>query len=514
MRSFLPEDFEELLLGKLLLGESLDLEDEIRLAGRIDRDPEFAERAVALSRVEVLFSTLSSSREVELEKNVMSAAYRKYGAVRAVGNSGGSNFVLKRISVRWATASLIVIVAVVMSLVVSRFPGRSADQISVVSLNGKAMARRNDRDVPIRAGTLLCSGDVLRTEASGAITLNWAGEHGSSMIDLGQNSVATLTNTDQGKHVDLMRGEFSADVSPQPSGKPMVLHTPHGRAEVLGTRFILNVGADATQLRVDHGRVLVTKDNVGQIVESQQVGTLPVSGAVDVSFRRASESLKDGLIAHWPLDECNGSQTMDLGGSYPLKMTRTDLKPGLTGKSMAFRDPCSALATGIVNLPDEFTLSLWVFAYEWDNGLRFLFSNSEVGLATPGLRLFVNVIETLPNGAVLLHNDGAIYLEAGNGMHWSRVSTRPAVMKLDAWQHISVSISRPSGRALIFVDGENVSRSSAIISDFPLRAPLSFGAAFGDYPLSISGRLDDIRIYDRVLRPDEIRGLFEAGHGN
>jgi ferric-dicitrate binding protein FerR (iron transport regulator) len=72
------------------------------------------------------------------------------------------------------------------------------------------------------------------------------------------HTVATLSNGGQ-KQVHLRAGSLSADVKPQPAGKPLLIHTPTATLEVLGTRFDVESGTGATRLLVSEGAVRVTR---------------------------------------------------------------------------------------------------------------------------------------------------------------------------------------------------------------------------------------------------------------
>ena len=65
--------------------------------------------------------------------------------------------------------------------------------------------------------------------------------------------------TARGKEAFLARGRLTADVAPQPAGRPLLVSTPHSEATVLGTRFTLRVDALSTRLDVERGRVQLVK---------------------------------------------------------------------------------------------------------------------------------------------------------------------------------------------------------------------------------------------------------------
>ena len=77
-----------------------------------------------------------------------------------------------------------------------------------------------------------------------------------------------LTFSDQGqKELRLMRGRFSADVKPQPEGKPMLIDTPSAVLEVIGTQFEVEAKAESTTLYVREGKVQVRRVYDGRTVD-------------------------------------------------------------------------------------------------------------------------------------------------------------------------------------------------------------------------------------------------------
>jgi hypothetical protein len=60
---------------------------------------------------------------------------------------------------------------------------------------------------------------------------------------------------DQGKYVELAEGALTADVSPQPADRPMILKTPKAEAVVLGTKLRLAANVETASLKVENGRV-------------------------------------------------------------------------------------------------------------------------------------------------------------------------------------------------------------------------------------------------------------------
>jgi Concanavalin A-like lectin/glucanases superfamily/FecR protein len=500
MSTVLPEDTDDWTLALLLLGEELTPEEDVALAKRLEEDEPFAKRAMHLTRVEQSLRLQATSREDEVIASVLASWQHSSSqtASPAKPSRGGQGVLWKLVALGAGIAFL---------LMVALWPSATSGQLRIVESNGQVFVQRGGREWQAIRGELFKPGDALWTRESGTVSLEWPGRDGSSTIHLRANTKAVFNENDSGKRIDLQQGELRAEVAKQPAGKPMMLHTPHGQAEVLGTTFVLNVQPDSTRLQVEHGRVLMAKDSVGQIVEANQTGVLSRSGTLDVAFKPVAESLQDGLFAHWPLDEVTDGMTPDRTGRYPARIQHVDVVAGRVGKATRFTNDMGIVQTPAVTLPDEFTLALWVKADDWNGHLRFLFANSLQKNETPGVRFFVNRIDVRSESDKTMHNNRTLHLETGNGEMWARTRSTPAVMKLSTWQHVTLTVDRPNGIAEMYVDGERVSETRGIRDDFKTHAPLTFGAVPDRWQSAIPGCLDDIRIYSRLLRHEEIRAL-------
>ena len=85
-------------------------------------------------------------------------------------------------------------------------------------------------------------------------------------VEIAGNSMLTISNVGQ-KELLLREGSFSADVKPQPKGKPMLVHTQFARFEVLGTRFTVDEDLSSSTLIVNEGNVRATRLSDGSSVD-------------------------------------------------------------------------------------------------------------------------------------------------------------------------------------------------------------------------------------------------------
>ncbi|MEK6237228.1 MAG: FecR family protein, partial [Planctomycetales bacterium] len=130
-----------------------------------------------------------------------------------------------------------------------------------------------EKGQPLRGGTL----ESLSTDSWIEIEFR----DGSRVTTSGQ-SVLTISERDQ-KELHLRQGQLSADVSPQPSGKPMLIYTPTAELEVLGTQFNVDARPAATVLTVNKGRVRATRLSDGSVTE------VPANHQVTAAASRLAE---------------------------------------------------------------------------------------------------------------------------------------------------------------------------------------------------------------------------------
>ncbi len=87
-----------------------------------------------------------------------------------------------------------------------------------------------------------------------------------SKVMISGNSMLTFSDSGQ-KELRLKEGSFSANIVPQPKGKPMLVHTRSALFEVVGTRFSVDAELSSTTLTVNEGMVRATRLSDGRAVE-------------------------------------------------------------------------------------------------------------------------------------------------------------------------------------------------------------------------------------------------------
>lgn len=113
------------------------------------------------------------------------------------------------------------------------------------------------------------------------------------------------------KQLHLTRGLFSAEVEPQPAGRPMIIRTATAELQVLGTVFSVAAQPSATALDVASGTVRLQRLADGRTVtvagRQQAVATLDVSARLDADLRQRPPTTLVRRFDQAPPEWCRGT---------------------------------------------------------------------------------------------------------------------------------------------------------------------------------------------------------------
>jgi ferric-dicitrate binding protein FerR (iron transport regulator) len=143
-------------------------------------------------------------------------------------------------------------------------------------------------------------------ESMAAGTLETVGESATAQLQFRDGTLISLTgeselsfSEDGQKLLVLREGSLSAQVKPQPKGKPMLVRTPSAEAEVIGTVFNLSTRSEDTLLKVDEGLVKLKRLSDGSAIDVPAKSSALAS--LDSTSKLNSSSTPDALSA-WSFD--------------------------------------------------------------------------------------------------------------------------------------------------------------------------------------------------------------------
>lgn len=183
----------------------------------------------------------------------------------------------------------------------------------LATVSGEAyMVMASGKRQPADSGLTISNGTTIETVGSTSL-VEVTFSDGTQILIAGESSV--VCSSLEPKTLVISRGAVSASVEPQPSGQPMLLHTPLASVEVLGTEFNLASAAGITDLHVTEGRVKLTRELGGESLVVNQgtraVARAETSDVVVRDVRQTSDTweqdYEDGLPASCVLGEFIGS---------------------------------------------------------------------------------------------------------------------------------------------------------------------------------------------------------------
>ena len=207
-----------------------------------------------------------------------------------------------------------------------------------------------------------------------------------------------------------------------------------------------------------------------------------------------------GIVAHWTFDETSGtvaadasgrgndaeyvaSPTLGTAGAFPPK---TDNSVQLDG----FSEYITA-NQGLLNDVEEFTLAGW-------------FRSADLGPA----KSYFGQHQLVEIGIDMSARQLDLWTDAGGSLD------APNVLMPGKWQHIAAVGT--SSSLTLFVNGREVATGGTGASDYGNNSEVfkvgeGVMESSGDY---FNGRVDDVRVYQRALCPDQIHELYKGGRPN
>ncbi|MBN1652870.1 MAG: FecR domain-containing protein [Deltaproteobacteria bacterium] len=159
---------------------------------------------------------------------------------------------------------------------------------TVSEVQGDVQADRKDHRIRVKQGTQIKNHSRLLVRGSGSSALLTFAD--GSWTRIGGDARIGIQATDAGHRIHVSQGHLLADLKKQKPNQPFVFTTKHASATVLGTRIWLQARTEATVLRVDRGRVRMTRLSDGQSLLVQGGNTAVASADATSPFRTQATS--------------------------------------------------------------------------------------------------------------------------------------------------------------------------------------------------------------------------------
>ena len=291
-------DWEE-LIERRLRGELEDSESE-RLAKLLDSNADFRQEFVQQAQWDTeVAEALRESSHSPPEADIVPAERTK------ADGQWASKPTFLRLMLAAAAVVIVALSAGLIYQLVNPDDGipdtnsvakpRRVSDVSIARITGLSgsLVWTGDRGQIVRdvkVGTELAGGTIEGMTPDSWFELQF--NDGSTVMISG---TSMLTFADRGqKELRLREGIFSANVVPQPEGKPMLIHTPSTLLEVLGTQFDVEASQSSTMLNVTEGKVRVRRLSDGREVDVPEKHRVIAEGEGDLTLQPVPES-----VNHW-----------------------------------------------------------------------------------------------------------------------------------------------------------------------------------------------------------------------
>jgi RNA polymerase sigma-70 factor (ECF subfamily) len=225
-----------------------------------------------------------------------------------------------------------------------------------------------------------------------------------------------------------------------------------------------------------------------------------------------------GLVLHLPLDEGIGEQTRDVSGRGHdgELMNGPEWVDGRSGKALAFGGDVKGRDRPFVRVKNigygrhrSFTVAFWFQCLDNRGGsYQYLFSHG-IPEKPHNLNVYIGRQEhVIPQDRGVLRT---FLMDEDDESKWhpelDLKADATGLNVLDgAWHHYGVVVDRAGSR--VYIDGVARASSRAGGGAFDPKGDIVLGGRSDlDRGRFFRGALDDLRIYDRALAPEEMRGL-------
>ena len=228
-----------------------------------------------LRELDELLQTDTHAREIFIRETNLIAAIEGIADEQDLGPSVSALPIQNpdpstRLTNQWIMVTGWLVAAVAASFLIAFFATsnrktQSKTIATVIGVNGPLQWTGNGGQLrsDLSVGMKLPGGTIDGVSPESWFSLQF--DDGSVVVTSG-NSMLAFSDLGQ-KVLHLKAGRLSADVTPQPNGSPMLIHTRSAILEIVGTSFDIDTDLAATALNVTEGKVRVKRRSDGQLVD-------------------------------------------------------------------------------------------------------------------------------------------------------------------------------------------------------------------------------------------------------
>jgi len=221
--------------------------------------------------------------------------------------------------------------------------------------------------------------------------------------------------------------------------------------------------------------------------------TLLVAGLL--AFFGQSLAAEEGLVGYWKFDEDGGTEVADSSGTgnNGVFVGNIEWVEGMFGSALLFSESQSCVNiehSESIDLSEEVTIALWAKPEASQSASAKFLCKQKSGEYPYALQ----------------------YNDTGSGIFGTinttaRSDTAPHLEVFTEWAHLAYTYNGEAG--ILYKDGVEVARKAASGELQQNELSLAIGSRL-ESPQSFKGVIDDVRLYNIALTPDEIGIVMEG----
>ncbi len=206
-------------------------------------------------------------------------------------------------------------------------------------------------------------------------------------------------------------------------------------------------------------------------------------------------NLQQGLVAYYPFNGNANDESGNGNNGTVNGATLTSDRYGNVGRAYSF-DGVNDWISANRNNMNEFTISFWAN----------LSAYNCYGAFIDAYNANWEFLMDCPAGAELSQGSGNVEFVPWSGTGYSEISVG-YVIPLNEWKNLTLAYQANSIK--VFVNGALINTINNVVFN-STNGLYNFGASISGAPQFLSGSLDDISIFNRLLSPSEIQQLYTA----
>ncbi len=218
-----------------------------------------------------------------------------------------------------------------------------------------------------------------------------------------------------------------------------------------------------------------------------------------------TNAVQADLVGYWPFDEGKGTETIDATGNGNDGTFNGDVEwvDGYNGDGVRFDTAGERIVVGPLAPSADtgaMTLAAWI---NWEGQGHTIehqgIIGKRLGWTTTGdtIKWFW---EATPANGLLFRAD---YDGGGTGLWWGNTYLEPYA---NEWTHVALTCE--DGAAIQYINGEEVSTGNITFRDSANETPVTIGCVDSTNNETFVGTIDEVRIFDHALTPDEIQTIM------